>query len=211
MDDAVHQHETAFRTKAVMTKMSSTKVVICGAGALGANIAEGMARCGFEAIKMIDFDRVDPSNLCTQPYSRVDCGSKKVMAIGNIIEDAVGVVIECVDKRLDENNVDKLLRGSDIVVDAFDNALSRRIVYDYCLAKKMHCIHSGMGDGYSEAVWNESYIVPKGDSGVDPCHVPLARNLAVITSAITIELIIAFIQHGVKTSKSFTLLDLKIS
>jgi molybdopterin/thiamine biosynthesis adenylyltransferase len=193
-----------------MKAVAETRIVVCGAGALGGNIVDGMARCGFKDIAVIDFDRVTEANLCTQPYFSVDCGTKKVSALCNLVESATGVCIDIYDRRLDAMNVRKLLVG-ELVVDAFDNSESRKVVRDYCLEKKVPCLHAGMGDGYSEVVWNERYTVPKDRPGVDPCDVPLARNLAVITAAIVVETVIGFIATGERKDRSFTIRDMKIS
>jgi len=193
-----------------MKAMAEARIVVCGAGALGGNIVEGLARCGFKDIAVIDHDRVDEANLCTQPYTTVDCGTKKVMALGNLVEDSSRVVIECIDKRLDGRNAEKLLVGS-LIVDVFDNSESRGIVHNVCLRKSIPCLHAGMIDGFSAIQWNEKYKIPKNVAGGDPCGYSLARTLAVITAAMTVEAIIRFVSKGEKHEWFFTLGDMKIS
>jgi molybdopterin-synthase adenylyltransferase len=210
MNDEMHAHEKAHRTPAAMQKMAGTRVVVCGAGALGANIVDSLARCGFKDIAVIDFDRVQYSNLGTQPYSIVDCGSKKVMALGNIVEEATGTVIECIDKKLDERNAAKLLVG-ELVIDVFDNSDSRRIVHEVCLEKGIPCLHAGMADGFAKVEWNEGYRVPGDRKGDDPCEYPLARTLVVIASAMALEAAIRFATDGSRPQWMFTVGDMKLS
>ena len=45
-------------------------ITICGAGTLGGNLVETLARMGFSRLILIDKDKVEMRNLSTQPYSR---------------------------------------------------------------------------------------------------------------------------------------------
>jgi tRNA A37 threonylcarbamoyladenosine dehydratase len=54
---------------------------VCGAGALGANIAESLARSGFCQLRVID--RIQDRNLSTQPYYRSDIGAFKAKILAN--------------------------------------------------------------------------------------------------------------------------------
>jgi molybdopterin-synthase adenylyltransferase len=47
-------HEQLYRTDSVMAKLKEFSVTICGIGALGANLAENLARAGFGKLKLID-------------------------------------------------------------------------------------------------------------------------------------------------------------
>jgi molybdopterin/thiamine biosynthesis adenylyltransferase len=206
--DAFH-HERIHRGEKTLARMKGFRVVICGAGAIGGNVAENLARAGFETIEVIDFDRVEEHNLSTQPYAKTDIGAKKSRCLANRLYQVSGCRCRPHDLRLDGNNAVKLLRPADIVVDAFDNGESRQIVQDTCREMKIPCLHAGMIDGYSEVVWDENYIVP-GNSGEDVCDYPLARNLAVITSSVAAETIIRFVADGVRESRAFTLKDMNI-
>ncbi len=48
-----------------MQRLRQVLVTVCGAGALGANLAENLARQGFTRIRVIDRDRVEERNLST--------------------------------------------------------------------------------------------------------------------------------------------------
>ena len=50
------------------SKISSTTVGICGLGGLGSNIAIALARGGVGKLILIDFDKVDITNLHRQQY-----------------------------------------------------------------------------------------------------------------------------------------------
>jgi len=203
-------HENLHRSDRVMKIMSSYSVVICGAGSLGANVAENLARAGVSAITIIDMDLVEERNLSTQPYSKIDIGAKKALVLANNLIRVCGSRAVGEARRLDENNARKLLRNANVVVDTFDNSVSRAIVKKTCAELHIPCIHAGMASQYSEVIWDPGYVVPSAAND-DVCDYPLARNLAVITSAMAAESVIRWMADGSMENYSFTLRDMKSS
>lgn len=203
-------HERLFRSEALMKKLESFGVTICGGGALGANLTENLARSGFGRLKVIDRDRIEEHNLSTQPWMKADVGAQKARILANHLYRALGVNVEGVGKELDERNVHKLLKGSQLVLDCFDNTLARQTVTDYCRDKKVPCLHVGLAADFAELLWNEVYRVPN-PSDQDLCDYPLARNLVMIAVALASELIIAFIDTGEQRNLTVTLGDLAVT
>ncbi len=67
---------------------------MCGAGALGANLAEGLARQRFARLTVIDRDQVEEGrNLSTQPYFRTDIGAFKAKILANTLYQALGLAV----------------------------------------------------------------------------------------------------------------------
>lgn len=202
-------HEELHRGADVMAALAAAKITLCGAGALGANLAENLARAGCRQMTVIDDDRIEERNLSTQPYMRADIGAPKARILANNLYRAVGAEVEDVTKRLDDSNVKKLLRGSDLVLDCFDNSVSRRNVTDHCLAAGQPCLHVGLAEAYAEIVWNEVYTVPS-DANDDVCDYPLTRNLVLMAVAVAAESAIAFLANGTKQGYSITLTDFAV-
>ena len=202
-------HETMYRTAEVLARCRVMPVVICGAGALGAHIAEGLARAGFGRLRLIDRDRIEERNLSTQPYHRADIGGFKARVLAAMIYRAVGVEVETELKELDAGNVARLLRGAELVVDAFDNSISRRVLAEWGELTGVPCLHAGLADGYGEVIWNESYRVPS-DASDDVCDYPLARNLVMLAASVACESIIDHAASGERNSYTITLRDLAI-
>ena len=200
-------HETIHRTKDAMSKLAACKFTVCGAGALGSHIVEGLARAGAKHIRVIDMDRVEERNLSTQPWMLSDVGSSKARILANAMYRAVGVEIDAQFTELKASNIKKLLRGSDVVVDVFDNSASRKLIADFCDGP---CLHVGLASDFSELIWNDRYIVPS-DKNDDVCDYPLARNLATITAGLACETLIRFAIDGSKRASSFTLGDLRVT
>ena len=107
----------------LQSKISSTTVGICGLGGLGSNIAITLARAGVGKLILIDFDKVDITNLHRQQYKASQVGMYKTEAlrenlteINPYLETAIQTV--CVT----EENAKELLKECDIICEAFDNA-----------------------------------------------------------------------------------------
>jgi len=202
-------HEQLYRTNAVMAKLKDSPITICGAGALGANIAENLARSGFDKLTVIDRDRIEERNLSTQPYYRSDVGAFKAKILANNLYRAIGTKVDAKTKELTPTNTTQLLKDSQLIVDVFDNSVARQAVKDYADQFSIPCIHAGLAADYAEVIWNEFYRVPSNINN-DVCDYPLARNLVMVTVAVTCEAIISFIATKQQRNFTITLKDLTI-
>ena len=104
-------------------KFSSATVAVCGLGGLGSNIAISLARAGVGKLILIDFDRVDITNLHRQQYKADQIGKSKTDALReNLLEIAPYVTLETHTIRVAKENAVHLLQGADIICEAFDDA-----------------------------------------------------------------------------------------
>lgn len=202
-------HEELYRFPERMARLRGFPVTICGAGALGANIAESLARAGVSKLRLIDRDRVEERNLSTQPYQRGDIGAFKAKMMANMLYRAAGAEVKAEITELTADNAAKLLESSALVVDTFDNSVGRKAVQEWCLQSATPCLHAGMAGGYAEIIWNEHYRVPSAQND-DVCDYPLARNLVTLTVAVACELIIRYIADGEQQSYTITLQDFAV-
>lgn len=202
-------HEQLYRTDSVMVKLKEFPVIICGAGALGANLAENLARAGFGKLKVIDRDRIEERNLSTQPYYRSDVGAFKAKILANNLYRAIGTKVEAETKELTAANAAQLLKESGLIVDVFDDSTSRQAVKDYGDRTGTPCLHAGLSADYAEVIWNEVYRVPS-DVNDDVCDYPLARNLVTLTIAVASEAIVSFVATGEQRHFTITLKDLSV-
>ena len=205
-------HETAYRGESALQKLGQIHVTIAGAGTLGSNLAVSLVRQGIKNMRVIDMDRVEEQNLGTQVYGASDVGALKVDALKNIVYQNVECEIESINKELTAKNIKKLLKNTDVVIDAFDNSQSRRQLFEYCSGNSIACLHAGLFEDYGEVVWNENYIVPDDVNG-DVCDYPLARNLAMLVVSVAAEELVDFATSETPRfgSWSITLKDLQIS
>ncbi len=115
-------------------KISSATVAVCGLGGLGSNISVSLARAGIGRLILIDFDRVDVSNLHRQQYKTDQVGLFKTEALAaNLREIAPYVETTPITAKLDENNICSILSGADIICEAFDNAEYKAILVNTVL------------------------------------------------------------------------------
>lgn len=192
-----------------MAQLKDLPVTVCGAGALGANITESLARSGFGCLRVIDRDRIEERNLSTQPYYRSDVGAYKAKMLTNSLYRALGVQIDGRSKELASANAAQMLDGSAIVIDTFDNSVGRQAVKDYCTHAQLPCLHVGLAADYAEVIWNEIYRVPS-PANDDICDYPLARNLVMLAVAVACEVIVMFVASGEQQSFTVTLGDLAV-
>jgi len=122
MSNKLFLHEEMYRGKDLVDKLSKFQIAICGAGTIGSNLIDTLARQGFQHMMLIDMDRVEEHNINTQIYGKSDVGALKVAAAQNRLYRDIGVAIEVSNKELTSKNIQKLLKGHDLVVDAFDNS-----------------------------------------------------------------------------------------
>ena len=109
--------------KELHTVFSSATVAVCGLGGLGSNIAIALARAGIGRLILIDFDRVDLTNLHRQQYKAEQIGMYKTVALAeNLKEIAPYISLEIHTERITEDNAVTLLQDADIICEAFDNA-----------------------------------------------------------------------------------------
>lgn len=116
--------------------ISAATVAICGLGGIGSNVAVALARAGVGTLILIDFDRVDVTNLHRQQYKAAQVGEFKTEALrANLSEIApyLNVVTHCV--KLDEDNAEKYLAGADVVCEAFDNAECKAMLAECVLSR----------------------------------------------------------------------------
>jgi len=122
-------------------------VAICGLGGLGSNVAISLARAGIGSLVLIDFDKVDITNLNRQQYMVSQLGMYKTEAMKQTLANITSycnVIIET--KYLSEENL-SIIENCDIVCECFDNAESKSMlvngVSEYYPEKYIVCA-SGM-------------------------------------------------------------------
>ena len=121
-------------------RFSSAAVAICGLGGLGSNIAIALARTGVGKLVLIDFDRVDITNLHRQQYKADQIGRYKTDALAeNLAEIAPYTEVKTVTAKITEENFAEFLKDADIVCEAFDNAEYKAMLVNGVLENLPHC------------------------------------------------------------------------
>jgi len=126
--------------KDLQEKFSSATVAVCGLGGLGSNIAIALARVGIGKLILIDFDCVDITNLHRQQYKANQIGLYKADALAeNLLEIAPYTEVKAVTAKITEENFADLLKGADVVCEAFDNAEAKAMLVNGGLEQLPNC------------------------------------------------------------------------
>ena len=126
--------------KELQKSFSEATVAVCGLGGLGSNIATSLARAGIGKFVLIDFDKVDITNLHRQQYKASQIGQYKTDAlVENLSEIAPYAEMKTVTARLSEDNLTTLLKDADIVCEAFDDAEAKAMLVNGVLEKLPDC------------------------------------------------------------------------
>lgn len=102
-------------------KLSKGRVAIAGLGGLGSNVAFALARIGVGHLHLIDFDKVDLTNLNRQQYFMEHVGIHKTDALKSEllrINPYLDIRTDCL--RITEENLTELFTQDDIICEAFD-------------------------------------------------------------------------------------------
>jgi molybdopterin-synthase adenylyltransferase len=204
-------HETLYRGQNVLAKLSSLRVTICGAGAVGSNLADNLVRQGVAKLRVIDHDRVEQHNISTQIYGEPEIGVWKVEALRNHLFRVRGVEIDGIRKQLEEKSARRLLKDSELVVDALDNSTGRQCIQRFVRSAGIPCVHVGLHADYCEIVWDEQYRVPQVAADAEEvCDYPLARNLVLLAVTAASEAVVQWVADGKRLNLTGTLRDLAV-
>ena len=113
-------------------KLKQAKVLCIGTGGLGAPLGLYLAAAGVGRIGLVDFDRVDDSNLQRQVlFSTKDVGRPKIEAAADRLRGLnPDIQIDTFDTHLSSDNALDILKDYDIIVDGTDNFPTRYLVND---------------------------------------------------------------------------------
>jgi len=116
-------------------RLRASRVLLIGGGGLGSPAALYLAAAGVGELGIIDFDRVEISNLQRQVlYGSSDVGRPKPEAAVDRLADLnPHVVVRPITEALSSANALDLLRTYDVVLDGSDNFATRYLVNDACV------------------------------------------------------------------------------
>jgi sulfur carrier protein ThiS adenylyltransferase len=171
------------------------KIGIAGAGGIGSNVAVHLVRAGARSLKIVDFDRVEMSNLNRQFYFRDQVGLSKVTALAaNLAHIAPDVAIETVALRLVRANMAAVLADCDLVVEGFDGVAEKKALLETMAACRRPVVSAcGVAGTRLEDIQvrrlGDCTII--GDFATDvahhPCHGPKVAIVAAMMAHIVLE------------------------
>jgi len=114
-------------SKSEQERLKDAKITIIGCGGIGGATAEMLVRMGIGYLKIIDKDSFDVSNINRQLMSSFySVGKSKVNVTYETLKSINPFTkITAIEEEVNESNIEKIIEGSDIVIDALDNLVTR--------------------------------------------------------------------------------------
>jgi molybdopterin/thiamine biosynthesis adenylyltransferase/rhodanese-related sulfurtransferase len=127
-------------------KLLDSHVLLIGAGGLGSPSALYLAAAGVGEITIIDDDKVSLSNLQRQIiHTTTDCGHAKVESAKHSIQQLnPDIKVNAIAKRLNETNIESILKEVDLVIDGSDNLSTRYLVNDVCFKYQKPLVYAAV-------------------------------------------------------------------
>lgn len=151
MDEFLKRFEIMIGEDA-LNNLKTKKVIIFGTGGVGGYVAEFLVRSGITKLTVVDFDRVDITNLNRQIIAlNSTLGQLKVDVIGDRLKDInPNLEITKINKKLAEENILEFnLNDYDFVVDCIDDIKAKQSLIKYCYNNGIKIIVScGAGNRY---------------------------------------------------------------
>ncbi len=124
----------------------NAKIAIIGCGGIGGAAIEILARMGVGELNIIDEDEFDVSNLNRQLMSSIDTigKSKAITSKEKVQLINPHTIVNAFDEKLTENNLEKILKDCDVIIDALDNIYTRIIVSRYAKENNIPFIHGAI-------------------------------------------------------------------
>ena len=127
--------------KDALERIRNKRVLVCGCGGVGSFVAEALCRSGLGHITLLDYDKVEPSNLNRQLMSTKDnIGEIKTEALKSRLEEVSDAQIDTIETFIDENF--DLNRDYDYVVDCIDTLTAKFRLVKLCHEKGIPVLSS---------------------------------------------------------------------
>ncbi|MBM4242017.1 MAG: HesA/MoeB/ThiF family protein [Euryarchaeota archaeon] len=133
-------------TKNEQVKLKNSKIIVIGCGGIGGAAIEMLARMGVGNLRIIDKDSFDLSNINRQIMSTFHSVGKSKIEVTYQTLKAINpfLKIDAIEEELNEDNIKRIIEGSDVVVDALDNLFSRVLVSRCSLEFGIPFIHGAI-------------------------------------------------------------------
>ena len=186
--------------------LESITIGIAGTGGIGSNCALLLVRSGFYRFTLIDFDTVTTSNLNRQAFTSAHIDRLKVKCLHELCT-AINPAVEITPyaARIDSANVLQLFDNCDVIIEAFDDAESKALLFSsYLDSGKLLVGVSGIaGIGGTDRISirkirKNCYIVGDEVSGVTETVKPFAPRVMVAAAKMA-DLVLSKVLEGLST------------
>lgn len=155
---------TSKNSPKISQKIKTISIGIAGCGGLGSNTAIALVRAGVRNLVIVDFDKVEISNLNRQQYSIRDVGNYKVDSLERILISINPYMKISKHKiKLNSKNISEIFKDCKIVIEAFDTVSSKSMIIK----------------AFSEELFKDKYLVAgSGVAGFDSANKIKTKRIA---------------------------------
>ena len=147
LDRYVRQMRFPALGEAGQRRLLQSRAMICGCGALGSTAANLLVRAGVGAVRIVDRDFVELSNLQRQTlFDQRDAREglpKAVAAAEKLRQINSSVAVEAIVADIDGTNVERFCEGVDVIVDGTDNFETRFLINDAAVRRRLPWVYGG--------------------------------------------------------------------
>ena len=135
-----------------ISNLKSKKVILFGVGGVGGYVAEFLVRSGISSLTIVDFDKIDKTNINRQIVALTSTiGKFKVDVMKTrLIDINPEATINTKTVKLSQENIDDFdLKSFDFVIDCIDDLKAKQTLIKYCKINDINIIVScGAGNRY---------------------------------------------------------------
>ena len=126
-----------------ISKLKNSNILIIGLGGVGGYVTEALIRSGIENITIVDYDKIDITNLNRQIIAlrnnignyKVDEFEKRILSINEKVN------VKKMKLFVDDSNIEEVFTSDyDYVIDACDSIKTKKLIIDKCLERKIKFI-----------------------------------------------------------------------
>ena len=175
---------------AALTRLQQVRLGLAGAGGLGSNCAHALVRSGFKRFVLVDFDRVEPSNLNRQFFFPDQIGLPKVVALAaNLLRINPDLDLELHETAVTPENVHPLFAECDAVLECVDDPAVKKLLTEAMLPTAPLFVAAsgiaGCGDAdriRTRRLRNNFFLVGDEQTAACPETPPLAPLVALVAA-----------------------------
>lgn len=173
---------------------SGCAIGFAGVGGIGSNVAVNLVRAGIDNLKLVDFDRVEKSNLNRQFYFYDQIGELKVVALQrNLLAIRPDLRLSILAQRITAANIQATFADCDVVVEGFDQESDKKMLLEHCTEKKIVVSACGISGSELSGIRQRRIgnCLIAGDFSTDCRHAPLFSHKVLTVANYMTEAILA--------------------
>ncbi len=156
-------------------KIINSKIAIVGCGGLGTSAAQYLAMSGVGNLFLIDYDKIDLSNLNRQTlFTEKEIGKGKSKTLSEKLKKINShAKISFLNKKLTSETIDSYLNGYEMILDCTDNFESRILINEFCHKRKKILV-----SGALQSFEIQAFIFASWLEDNNPCYKCIFPNIS---------------------------------